>query len=128
MSAFEQAEVHEDGKEVHVGRVELEVDAGGADVVAGGHDPDHGQGQAHRVEQAIVKSHSLVSYLVLLSLLKFEELLHPDHFDEETTQDGIADVAQQMVPHRKRTSWLQATEIVETTILIPVIPSAKFHF
>ena len=91
-------------------------------MVAGGHDPDHGQGEAHRVEQAIVESHSLVSNLVLLSLLKFEELLHPDHFDEEATKDGIADVAQQMVSHCQRASRLQASEIVETTVLIPVIP------
>ena len=54
MSSFEEVEGHEDGEEVHVGRVELEVDAGGAEVVARGHYPDHEQGHAHRVEQAVI--------------------------------------------------------------------------
>ena len=125
MSAFEQAEVHEDGKEVHVGRVKLEVDAGGTDVVAGGHDPDHAQGEAHRVEQVIVKGYPCVSNLSLLSILKFEELLHPDHFDEKKTKDWVGYVAQEMVPHDERTSRLQALKIVETTVLITVSPKTK---
>ena len=99
VSAFEQVEVHEDGKEVHVGRVELEVDAGGTEVVAGGHDPDHGEGEAHRVEQPVVEGYSCVLNLILLSLFKFKELLHPDHFDEKKTKDRVAYVAEQMVAH-----------------------------
>ena len=122
MSAFEQVEVHEDGKEVHVGRVELEVDAGGTEVVAGGHDPDHGEGEAHRVEQPVVEGYSFVLNLILLSLFKFKELLHPDHFDEKKTKDRVAYVAEQMVAHDQRTSRLQALKIVDTMVLIPVIP------
>ena len=122
MSAFEQVEVHEDGKEVHVGRVELEVDAGGTEVVAGGHDPDHGEGEAHRVEQPVVEGYSCVLNLILLSLFKFKELLHPDHFDEKKTKDRVAYVAEQMVAHDQRTSRLQALKIVDTMVLIPVIP------
>ena len=122
MSAFEQAEEHEDGKEVHVGRVELEVDAGWTDVVAGGHDPDHDQGEAHRVEQAIVKGYPRVVYFSLLSFFNLKELLHPDHFEEEKAKDYIADVAQEVVPHFQRPSWLQTLKVVETTVLVPVIP------
>ena len=125
MSAFEQAEVHEDGKEVHVGRVELEVDAGGTDVVAGGHDSDHDQGEAHRVEHAIVEGHPCVSNTSLLSLFILKELLHPDHFDEEKTEDWVGNVAQEMVPHDQRTSRLQTLKVVETTILITVLPETK---
>ena len=40
---------HKDGDDVHEGGVELEGDVGWADVVAGGHDALHHQGQAHRV-------------------------------------------------------------------------------
>ena len=122
MSSFEDAEVHEDGKEVHVGRVELEVDVGWTDVVAGGHDPDHDQGEAHRVEQVIVKGYPCVVFLSLLSLFKFEKFLHPDHFDEKKTKDWVAYVAQEMIPHFQITSWLQALKVVETSVHITVIP------
>ena len=83
MSSFEEVEGHEDGEEVHVGRVELEVDAGGAEVVAGGHHPDHEQGHAHRVEQAVIQSHSFVSNSLCPPLFPFNYFLHPNHFDEE---------------------------------------------
>ena len=122
MSSFEEVEGHEDGEEVHVRRVELEVDAGGTDVVAGGHHSDHDQGEPHRVEHAVVKGYPSVSYLNLISLFNFEELLHPDHFDEEKTKDGVGYVAQEMVPHDQRTSRLQTLKVVETTILITILP------
>ena len=121
MSSFEDAEVHEDGKEVHVGRVELQVDGGGTDVVAGGHHPDHGEGEAHRVEQAVVKNHSFVLNLIL-SLFKFKELLHSDDFDVKKTKEKVAYVAQEMVAHDQSTSRLQAPKVVEATVLISVIP------
>ena len=110
---------------VHVGGVELEVDAGGTDVIAGGHHSDHNQGEPHRVEHAIVKGYPCVSNLRFLSLFNFEELLHPDHFDEEKTKDGVGYVAQKMVPHDQRTSRLQTLKVVETTILITVNPKTK---
>ena len=107
-------------------------------MVAGGHDPDHGQGEAHRVEQVIVQSHSFVDmvpawwspysfvdYLILLFLFKFKELLHPDYFGKKKTKDWVADIAQEMVPHDQRTSRLQTLKIVETTILITVNPKTK---
>ena len=125
MSAFEEAQQHEDGQEVHVGRVELEVDASGADVVAGRHEPDHNHVQAHCVEQAVVKSHSFVRNLILLSLFTLQELPHPNHFEEENSEDDVANVAEDMVPHGKGANRLHALEIVETAVLIPSVPWAN---
>ena len=41
MAALEEVDCHEDGEEVHVGHVKLEVDISWAEMVAGGHDPNH---------------------------------------------------------------------------------------
>ena len=51
MPTLEQVDRHEDGQQVHVGRVELEVHIGRAEVVAGRHESDHKEGEAHRVEE-----------------------------------------------------------------------------
>ena len=51
MPALEQVDGHEDGEQVHVGRVELEVHVRRAKVVARRHDADHGKGETHRVEE-----------------------------------------------------------------------------
>ena len=51
MPALEQVDGHEDGEQIHVGRVKLEVDIRRAEMVAGGHDSDHEEGEAHRVEE-----------------------------------------------------------------------------
>ena len=53
MPALEQVDGHEDGEQVHVRRVELEAHAGWAEVVAGGHHPDHEEGHAQRVEEGV---------------------------------------------------------------------------
>ena len=49
VAVLEELQAHEDSEGVHVGGVELEVDLGGAEVVAGRHDPDHDEGQGHGV-------------------------------------------------------------------------------
>ena len=51
MPALEQIDGHEDGEQVHVGRVKLEVHVRRAKVVAGRHDTNHEQGETHRVEE-----------------------------------------------------------------------------
>ena len=125
MPALEKVDCHEDGEQVHVGRVKLEVDVRWTEMVAGRHDSDHEEGEAHRVEQAVVKNHSFVLNLVL-SLFKFEELLHSDDFDEKKTKEWVAYVAQEMVAHDESTCRLQAPKVVEATVLISVIPWKEF--
>lgn len=56
---LEELDQHEDGDQVHEGRVELEADGGRADVVAGRHDALHGQGQAHGVVQLELLGHAV---------------------------------------------------------------------
>ena len=51
MPALEEVDGHEDGEQVHVGRVKLEVHIRWADMVAGRHDSDHEEGETHRVEE-----------------------------------------------------------------------------
>ena len=51
MSALEQVDRHEYGEQIHVGRVELEVHVGRAEVVAGRHESNHEKGETHRVEE-----------------------------------------------------------------------------
>ena len=51
MPALEEVDRHEDGEQVHVGRVELEVHIVRAHMVAGRHDSDHEEGETHRVEE-----------------------------------------------------------------------------
>ena len=51
MPAFEQIDGHEDGEQVHVGRVELEVHIRWAKVVARRHDTNHDKSEAHCVEE-----------------------------------------------------------------------------
>ena len=53
MPALEQVDGHEDGEQVHVRRVELEVHVCRAEVVAGRHHSDHEEGHPHRVEQGV---------------------------------------------------------------------------
>ena len=51
MSALEEVDGHEDGDQVHVGCVKLEVHIRRAHMVARRHDSDHEEGEAHRVEE-----------------------------------------------------------------------------
>ena len=53
MPALEQVDGHEDGEQVHVRRVELEVHVCRAEVVAGRHHSDHEEGHPHRVEEGV---------------------------------------------------------------------------
>ena len=51
MPALEEVDRHEDGEQVHVGRVKLEVHVRRAEVVARRHDANHEKGETHRVEE-----------------------------------------------------------------------------
>ena len=53
MSVSVHVDAHYSGEDVHVGGVELEVDVGGTQVVAGGHNTDHDQGQSTCVVQGM---------------------------------------------------------------------------
>ena len=63
MPALEQVDRHEDGQQVHVGRVELEVHVGWAEVVARRHESDHEKGETHRVEEGERRAGSCSSHL-----------------------------------------------------------------
>ena len=77
MPVLVELDYHKDANEVHVGGVELEVDVGGADVVAGRHDPLHQQGPAYPIEQTEVRGSSklfsikIVKFLDCLVILPF---------------------------------------------------------
>ena len=110
VAVFEELEAHEDGKDVHVGRVELEVDASGAEVVAGRHHPDHEQGETHGVEDPVVIVHP--TFVLLLGL-------HADDNVEEDAEDHVADVAEKVIPHEQLASQrLQTPEVVEAVVLV----------
>ena len=129
MPTLEQIDGHEDGKQVHVGRVKLEVHVRRAHVVAGGHDPNHEEGQTHRVEEReggagsrlMVRPISICfrNFTPQLKnswpsasggwlqthLLKFSPhhnvLLHHRDYEEEKTKEHVTHIAQDVVPHCK---------------------------
>ena len=58
MPALVKLKVHQDGQKIHVGRVELEVDGGGTDVIGGGHHTLHHHRPAHRVVDSVMFGNS----------------------------------------------------------------------
>ena len=123
MPALEQVDRHEDGEQVHVGRVKLEVDIRWTEMVAGRHDSDHEEGEAHRVEEGEGGTGASVLDSTFRDLapqlkdsrpatfsgwlhvhpLQFSSqehiLLHEGDQEEEETQEDVANITQDVVPH-----------------------------
>ena len=127
MPALEQVDRHEDGQQVHVGRVELEVHVGWAEVVARRHESDHEKGETHRVEEGEGRTgsrskvgHFSVRFRDLASQLEdswpttfpgwfhaqplqfsseHHVLLHKGDEEEEKAKEHVARVAQDVIPH-----------------------------
>ena len=127
MPALEEVDRHEDGEQVHVGRVKLEVDIRWTEMVAGRHDSDHEEGEAHRVEEG--EGGTGASVLIWHHQTRFRDLspqledsrpatlsgwfhVHPLQFssqghillhegdeEEEETEEHVANITQDMVPH-----------------------------
>ena len=127
MPALEKVDGHEYGEQVHVGRVKLEVDIRRAEVVAGRHDSDHEEGEAHRVEEGeggtgarVLVCHLLARFRELspqledsrpatftgrlhIHPLQFSSqghiLLHKGDQEEEEAEEHVANITQDVVPH-----------------------------
>ena len=127
MPALEKVDGHEDGEQVHVGRVELEVHIRRTQMVAGGHDSDHEQGETHRLEEgeggagaSLLVWHQPTGFTDLqpkledpwpatffgwfhTHSLQFSSqddiLLHKGDQEEEKAQEHVSHVAQDVVPH-----------------------------
>ena len=125
MSALEQVDRHEYGEQIHVGRVELEVHIGRAEVVAGRHESDHKEGEAHRVEEGERGAGSCLNNVCSWNLqsqlknswpaalsgwfyiypLQFSPqdriLLHEGDQEEEQAKIHVAHITQDVIPHGK---------------------------
>ena len=129
MPALEQVDRHEDGEQVHVGRVKLEIHVGWAKVVAGRHDSNHEKGETHCVEEGEGRAgsrstvwHFSVRFRNLAPQLQdsgpaaFSGWFHPhplqfspqDHVllhqgdeEEEKAKEHVANITQDVIPHRK---------------------------
>ena len=126
MPALEQIDGHEDGEQVHVRRVELEIHVCRAEVVAGRHHSDHEEGHPHCVEEGVGGACAsarvgLTSFCSRKFLSQVEDSrpeafisFDPDRLQfspdghvlldvgdeaEEETKEHVAHIAQNVVPH-----------------------------
>ena len=122
---------HEDSNEIHEGRVELEGDLGGADVVAGGHDALHGQSQTHRVVQAVLSGNSQTGEINIFNSIFIFHLFvnfflkafifflsNPNNHHEENAEETIAKVAENVIEVTQRSQASSAEIIVVADIVV----------
>ena len=127
MPALEPVDADEDGKQVHVGRVELEVHIRWAEVVAGRHDSNHEEGQTHCVEETEGCTGSPLFHFPLLPQVRKlapqlvnsgpeavcgwlhiqplqlppqnHVLLHEGDEEEKNAKEHVAHITQDVIPH-----------------------------
>ena len=112
---------HEDSDEVHEGRVELEGDIGGADVVAARHDALHEEREAHGKVEAVLGGDTIL-LLVNTSVLHQEgtvlELLEQDDAHEEKTKHTVAEVTEHVVEVPDKPQRFPAEVVVVADVLV----------
>ena len=112
---------HEDSNEVHEGGVKLEGDVGGTDVVGGGHDSLHEEGQAEgEVETVLGRDSELLSPdgRVVFEELLVLHLLEENDAHEEEAEDTVAEVAEDVVEVSDETQGFPTEIVVVADVLV----------
>ena len=109
---------------LHEGRVELEGDVGGTDVVAGGHDSLHHESHSHGVVEPVLAGHSqhAAVHALLFSHfpLEFIEFLFTqfDDIHKKETEDTVAEIAEDVIEIINFSKRFLAKVVVEADVLI----------
>ena len=122
MPVLVKLDIHEDGHEIHESGIKLEADAGGTDMIAGGHQSFHCKSSAHGVVYSVLVRDSMLVLNKILGVVFFtlfkSLMFKVDDTNKDNSEYNIPKVAEEVIKIQEGSQWLLTETVVVADVIV----------